>query len=349
MRSEKQSLEAQVRDLSNLLGVARAVVSTLDLDKALDSVLTSARQFMEMPAGVLAVFDDKGRVLEVPAHAGLSAEFISGDRWRHPGRGDKLTRRSLLDGQVHVTPDLAAERGNTDPELAREGIKAVVCIPLVLQHRPVGVLYLYDFAPRQFAARQLDHLAVLASFAAMAIDHASSHNRAKQMAITDALTGLYNNRYFKQVFPHELARARRYANPLSLIMLDVDNFKRLNDTYGHPKGDQVLAALGKVLAGSLRSVDLSFRYGGEEFAVLLPETRLESSFIVAENLREKIKRKVSPLLEVDIRQTVTVSLGVAGYPQDCSSPELLLKHADACLYRAKQQGKDRVYWESSDA
>jgi diguanylate cyclase (GGDEF)-like protein len=197
--------------------------------------------------------------------------------------------------------------------------------------------------------RQLDHLALLASFAAMAIDNASLHGRTRMMALTDALTGLYNNRYFMQMFPHELIRARRYMKPLSLIMIDVDNFKKLNDTYGHPKGDQVLANLGKILAGSLRAADLSFRYGGEEFAVILPETRLDGAFMVAETLREKIFKGVTPLLGQNSDHLVTVSLGVSGFPGDGSTTDHLLSHADACLYKAKHQGKNMVYWESSFA
>jgi diguanylate cyclase (GGDEF)-like protein len=134
--------------------------------------------------------------------------------------------------------------------------------------------------------------------------------------------------------------------PLSIIMIDVDNFKKLNDTYGHPKGDQVLAAVGNVLSGALRAADFSFRYGGEEFTILLPETRIEGAFMVAETLREKIAAASTPLLGRSAATSVTVSLGVANYPSDGTTTEQLLAHADACLYKAKRQGKDRVHWQS---
>lgn len=349
MVEKHKVLEAHIQDLTDLIGVARAVVSTLDLDKVLDSVLASALQFMEMPSGMLAVYDETSQETVPHVHTGLSPEFVENDRWRMSGKCDAITRQAMGDGNIRYISDLTREADNTDVNLLHEKIRAVVCVPLLLQNRPVGVLYLYDSEPRFIEERQLDLLAVLASFAVMSIDNASLHSRTKLMAITDALTGLHNNRYFQQVFPYELSRARRYAKPLSVIMADIDHFKRLNDTYGHPKGDQVLASVGKVLSSSLRAADFSFRYGGEEFAIILPETRLEGAFLVAESLKDKICKVVTPLLGSDAEQKVTISLGVACYPNDGNTTDQLLKHADQCLYKAKRQGRNRVYWESSPA
>ncbi len=347
MVEKAKQLEGQIRELTDLIGIARAVVESLELDEVLDKVLSSARDLLDMPAGMLAVYDEQRQAMDLHVHSGLSAEFTSIDRWPIAGRGDSVTATAMTTGNVAVVSDLSRDTANNDQSLLREGIAALVCIPLLHNDQPVGVLYLYDFGPRQFADRQLDLMALLSSFAVMATNNASLHARTRQMAITDALTGLHNNRYFKQVFPQEMARARRYAKPLTLIMIDIDNFKRINDTYGHPRGDQVLQALGKVLSTSLRASDYSFRYGGEEFAVILPETRLEGAFLVAELLREKVKETVTPLKSDGIAQPVTISLGVASFPNDYGAPEHLLRHADHCLYRAKQEGKDRVYWEST--
>ena len=345
---EKLRLEAHIQDLTELIGVARTVVSTLDLDQVLERILDSARQFMGMPAGMLAVYHESTEQMVLNVHAGLSREFVTLDRWPVAGRGDELTKSAMEDYSIRHSPDISREPWANE-ELLKEGLTAVVCVPLSTHNRPVGVLYLYDRRPRELQGRQLDHLALLASFAAMSIDNASLHSRTKMMALTDALTGLYNNRYFMQVFPHELVRARRYMKPLSLIMIDIDNFKKINDTYGHPKGDQILAGLGNVLSGSLRAADFSFRYGGEEFVVILPETRLDGAFMVAENLREKISKALTPVLGRKGEQVVTVSLGVAGYPGDGADTDQLISHADACLYKAKRQGRDRVYWESAHA
>jgi len=348
MVEKHKKLEAHIQDLTDLIGVARTVVSSLELDQVLDRILESARGFMGMPSGMLAVYNEATEEMILHVHSGLSNDFVCIDRWPVYGRGDLLTKMSMEDYSIRYSPDMGLET-EVNKELAAEGIRTMVCVPLAVQNRPVGILYLYDFESRILEDRQLDHLALLASFAAMAIDNASLHGRTKMMALTDALTGLYNKRYFMQMFPHELIRARRYVKPLSLIMIDVDNFKKLNDTYGHPKGDQVLANVGKILSGSLRAADFSFRYGGEEFAVILPETRLDGAFMVAETLREKIFKEVTPLLGQESELVVSVSLGVAGYPGDGSTTDHLLSHADACLYKAKHQGKNLVYWESSFA
>jgi len=346
MVEKQRQLETHIQDLTDLIGVARTVVSTLEIDQVLQTVLESARSFTGMPAGMLAVYNESSDRMILHVHTGLSSDVVRQECWPLQGKGDRLTQEAMSDFSIRYRSDIACTSEAVDDILRREGIRAVVCVPLAAHNKPVGVLYLYDTKERQFKDRQLDLLALLASFAAMAIDNASLHSRTKLMALTDALTGLYNNRYFMQVFPHELIRARRYMKPLSLVMIDVDNFKKLNDTYGHPKGDQVLAAVGNILAGSLRAADFSFRYGGEEFTVVLPETRLEGAFMVAENLREKISKGVTPLLGRSAVQTVSVSLGVASYPSDGTTTDQILAHADHCLYQAKRQGKDRVHWES---
>lgn len=341
-----KALQEHIQALTEIIGVARTVVSTLELDKVLNSVLHNAMQFMEMPAGMLEAYNEITQEMVPHVDAGLSAEFVENDRWRVSMKCDVITKRAMYDGHIHCVSDISREREGVEA-FRNENIHSLICVPLILKNRPLGVLYLYDREPRHFEERQLDLLAIFASFAAMSIDNASLHSKTKRMAITDALTGLHNNRYFKQVFPYELSRARRYAKPLSLIMMDIDHFKLLNDTYGHPKGDQVLAALGKVLSNSLRAADFSFRYGGEEFAILLPETRLEGAFLVAESLREKVSKTTSPVLGEDAERQVTISLGVSCFPNDGNTTDQLLKHADNCLYKAKKQGRNRIYWESS--
>jgi two-component system cell cycle response regulator len=161
----------------------------------------------------------------------------------------------------------------------------------------------------------------------------------KSLAIRDGLTGLYNHRYFWEMLNQQVVQSRRYGWPLSLLFLDIDDFKKVNDTLGHPQGDVVLKTIADYLAGAVRQADLLCRYGGEEFVVLLPQTPADQAFIMAERLREGIAH--TPISLVDRHITVTLSIGVAGLTPDLDGAALV-KVADAALYHAKHNGKNRV-------
>jgi diguanylate cyclase (GGDEF)-like protein/putative nucleotidyltransferase with HDIG domain len=177
----------------------------------------------------------------------------------------------------------------------------------------------------------------MANQAGIIIENAQLFTRASTRASTDELTGLYNHRHFHERLEQEIARSSRFGNIFSLIIMDIDLFKSYNDIYGHLAGDQVLRRVGHYLASSIRSIDIAFRYGGDEFAVILPEARLDDAFKVAERIRKTIESKSSlhPM-------PATVSLGVANWPNDGVIKEEIIGRADAALYRAKQMGCNRT-------
>lgn len=334
-------LEEEVSALRDLLEVARAVVSSLELDQVLQVILTSALRFADMPAGSIALYDTVQGELSLHACQGLSPEFADTERWEILPGG--VTDRAVSGGDILFISDTEISPFPIHPTVLREGVRSVVSIPLKVQSRVAGILYLFDFVPREFDRERIKLLDVLASFAAMAIDNAQLHARTRLMAITDALTGLYNRRYFQEMFSRELNRAIRYGKPLSLIMLDVDDFKKFNDTYGHPHGDKVLGVMGDILVEALRGTDFAFRYGGEEFIVLLPETDFPSALHVAERLRESVEQKSAAELKGIAPHGVTASVGVVSYPRDGETRDDLLKGVDELLYRAKEHGKNRVH------
>jgi len=163
-----------------------------------------------------------------------------------------------------------------------------------------------------------------------------------EMSITDSLTGLYNRRYFFQRLLEEIKRSERYHHPMSLIMADIDYFKRINDSCGHPCGDTILREFSEILKNSGRAVDVAARYGGEEFVLILPETSSDEAKILAERLRLRIAEHPFPGSGGEFELMLTASLGLASYPTEAATPEELIEKADSALYRAKQQGRNRV-------
>jgi diguanylate cyclase (GGDEF)-like protein len=173
-------------------------------------------------------------------------------------------------------------------------------------------------------------------------DLRQQHERAEEEAITDALTGLSNHRRFRQILAKEVERAKRFDRPLSVVMLDLDDFKEINDNHGHLQGDQVLREVGRILRLESREVDEPARYGGEEFAIALPETRIDGAMEVGERVRKRLDRVRIPLDGHAGEITIRASVGVAGSPEQPLDVQTLIKSADQALYRAKQQGKNRT-------
>ncbi len=196
---------------------------------------------------------------------------------------------------------------------------------------------------RRTGIRRRDELGELGrTFDEMAASLEKHVEEVKQLAVTDGLTGLSNHRRFKEELRREITRSTRFKSPLGLIFLDIDHFKKVNDTHGHAVGDQVLRGIAGILTEGVRTVDLPCRYGGEEFAVILPNTEKAEALMVAERLRTATEAQ--PLGD-DKKVPVTLSAGVAMFPDDSQDPDQLLEVADSRLYRAKQTGRNRVVSE----
>jgi diguanylate cyclase (GGDEF)-like protein len=196
---------------------------------------------------------------------------------------------------------------------------------------------------RPFTPAERELFAYLTSQAAVSVENVDLHETVQRQAVTDELTGLFNHRRFQEVMSAEVERARRYDAEMGLIMLDIDNFKRVNDTYGHMQGDMVLREVARVLRQSAREIDEPARYGGEEMAVALPQTDLDGAFRFAERVRQRIEALELPLLDGDGILRVTASFGAASLSSASQSDkEGLVAAADAALYRAKRSGKNRT-------
>jgi diguanylate cyclase (GGDEF)-like protein len=213
--------------------------------------------------------------------------------------------------------------------------------------RVVGVLAVAREGA-SYAEADRDLLQYLAGQAAVSIENVSLHETVQRQAVTDELTGLFNHRHLQEVLAAEVERTRRFDQQLGLIMLDIDDFKRVNDSHGHLQGDLVLREVARVLRETAREIDIPARYGGEEMAVVLPQTDMQGAFRFAERVRRRIERLDLPLLDRSGTLHITASLGVAAIPGSAApTKDALVGAADAALYRAKREGKNRT--ERADA
>jgi diguanylate cyclase (GGDEF)-like protein len=193
-----------------------------------------------------------------------------------------------------------------------------------------------------FGAGEKEVLRYLIGQASVSVENIGLHERVAEQAATDALTGLANNRHFREWIDRESQRIGRFGGDLSLVLLDVDDFKQVNDTYGHLQGDEVLKELGRILQLESRGIDESARYGGEEFVLALPETPKGGAIEVAERVRERIASTEVQGVDGNAPLAVTASIGVASMPEDGADSRSLIAAADAALYEAKRSGKNRV-------
>ncbi|MBI5181039.1 MAG: diguanylate cyclase [Nitrospirae bacterium] len=199
------------------------------------------------------------------------------------------------------------------------------------------------FNDREYNINNKNTLSLIGKDLAVVVKLMLLYEENERLSITDGLTKIYNRRYFNTQIEKEFEKAKRYNSKLTLIMLDIDHFKALNDTYGHQQGDMVLVHLGKILKENIRSIDLIARYGGEEFAVLMSDVDKKEGAIVAEKLRKKIGVYPFPALQKDAEPLkATISIGVAEYSADMNSTDDLVKSADSVLYKAKKDGRNRV-------
>ena len=336
--------DEQARHLSSLLEASRAITSTVVLGEVLARVTREAATALAAWRAVVYEFDADGDRLILKSESGGGAapggEAPGTIRalGEHPG-----DRRTLRAGRPVV--DRLDDGGLAPDARARmlaNGEQTCVSVPLRFGGRPLGILRLSEVEPRSFGEDELDLAQGLGEQAAAAINNARLYQAIEEQAIRDGLTGLFNHRFFYERLQAELVRARRYGTPVSLLMIDVDDFKHYNDRYGHQAGDEVLRVLGALIAREVRrDLDIACRYGGEEFTVILPHTPTAATG-VSERLRERIAGTAFTAADGTDLGSVTVSIGVAVYPGVAPEVDGLVGAADEALYVAKGKGKNRV-------
>jgi len=275
------------------------------------------------------------------AAKGFSPDFFALARWKLRKGG--LTSYILNQEEPVVLPDVSGLEEPVNPALRQEGVKSIIATPLLVRGKIIGILYVDDFQPRKFDQNDSSILGLLGGYAALAIEKTKLLDDTRRMAITDGLTGLNNQQEFIRRLEEESARAARYGRPLSVVELDIDFFKNYNDTHGHLAGNEVLKTLAKTITDHSRVTDLCARTGGEEFAVIMPETDFAKAMALAERLRVLVE-EMSLKTEGNGRSEdkITVSIGVASCPEHGQTAMELYHAVDQALYRAKDNGRNRV-------
>ena len=312
VRDLNERLSRRLAELRSISEITEVIHSTLDFDRVGPLVLDILSKVIDLPASALFVIDkDKNETL-FSASSGVATTVA----------------RGMSDAYMFGLDDKPDE---------------TFACTTILDHKRLMVVFCAsgDRIERMNTEDRLV-LQAVSSELVVAVENSQLYKLTKRLSITDELTGLYNYRYLQQRLEDEIERARRYGRSLSLLMLDVDDFKKFNDGYGHIAGDRALAEIGGALRLAVREIDVACRYGGEEFAVLLPETDAEGAFVVAEKVREAIAFHSFADGERERGVHLTVSIGLATYPALAADREELLRQADGALYQAKTTGRDRV-------
>jgi len=336
------------------LGFNRAILLLLDTQgKQLEGVFGIGPDNGEEARRIWGLIDEKKMDLDdlVDAHA-YSRQSLANSRFfnqvknlkvpiQEPAGG--LLAKAFCDGMpFYVKKDNLNEFQN-DPLFGVFSSEEFVVVPLKAKDKAIGLIVADNlFTKRSITKDDIRILMMFANQAGMAIENSQLYERTLIKVHKDSLTNLWNHGYFQFIFDKRLSESKDQLSYLSLIMLDIDNFKNYNDTWGHQKGDEILTKIANIIMEFSRKIDTVCRYGGEEFAVILPEAAKKDAMAIAERIRANIEEFSFFQQEGEIFPKITVSIGVSSFPEDGSRKSDLIKAADEALYEAKRSGKNRV-------
>jgi diguanylate cyclase (GGDEF)-like protein len=378
----KLELERTKTELAILYEVSNAMRTTLKLDEILYIILTgvTAHIGLGFNRALLFLVNEKDNLIEGRMGIGpetgeeanhiwtwvkqeqmdlddlINAYKVSGDvlesGFNQQIRGLKISLKEqnggllalgVLDGMpLHLTRETMQNYSN-DPLIQLLKSDELIVVPLKAKDKVNGIILADNFITKEPITKDdIRMLIMLANQAGLAIENSQLYEKTVSRAHSDSLTELWNHGYFQYLLQSELEKAKIANKPLSLIMLDIDNFKVYNDTLGHQAGDKILKELASLVKNQSRKMDFVCRYGGEEFTILLPQTEKKEAFLIAERIRADIEKY--PFIKEDIlpNKKLTASVGLSCFPDDGSSPAEIISHSDTALYQAKQKGKNNT-------
>jgi diguanylate cyclase (GGDEF)-like protein len=339
MQGTNDALKEKVIRYATLKDLTSRLSSTLSLEGVIDIVTDNVSDLVEKADGcILFLVDEDAHELALKA-----ARAKDGPLSVKSKKGDIFDFWVLKQRQPLLISDTDKDfRFNLDlvPHEFKREFKSLIAAPLISQKKVIGILRVESKEAEAYVSDDLRLLTILSDLAAIALENAKLYRRIEDLAISDGLTGLYCQRYFKERLDEDAVKAARLKQPLSLLMLDIDRFKTYNDKYGHTAGDIVLKSIGEILKSSIELGDLAARYGGEEFVLILFGKDKSEAKVLGEGIRRKIESQRFVLRQVDTH--VTVSIGCSSLPEDAVTRDELIRTADAALYEAKSGGGNRI-------
>jgi diguanylate cyclase (GGDEF)-like protein len=330
----------QSQELNIFHDVAKALTSSLDLDSILQTIMEKMAEYFRPDTWSLLMVDEEHNELYFAIAVGDAAEALKDVRLKV---GEGIAGWVAKNGEQLIVPDVY-----TDPRFAKRidevtqwETRSIICIPLNSKHRVLGVIQLVNVDMKGFGDQEIFFLHALCDYAAIAIENSRAVEKIQELTITDDCTGLYNARHLYKTLETEVYRSSRFGYEFSILFIDLDHFKQVNDTHGHLIGSKLLSEIGYLIKAQLRLIDYAFRYGGDEFVVLLPQTGKDQALTVARRLRDALRVSMF-CKEEGLNLNVRASIGLATYPHDAKSPHDVIRQADEMMYLVKNTTRDNI-------
>ncbi len=323
-------LESSQSMLENMYETTRMFSTILDIYELMDSVLNVAKELLQVKKCTIMMIDQRDKNLCIYAELDYNKKHI----YKPP--------KSVSEKMPNDIGSLIAAKYSERLIIGEDKSKRVMEVPLISHGKVLGLIQIEPPANQEYAEKERKNFTILANATAIAMDNAVLHMKMQELTVIDELTGLFNYRYFRSKLSDEVRRAERYHQTMSILMIDVDHFKEINDTQGHQTGNIILQEIVSLIKRSVRDVDVVARYGGEEFVVLLPQTQIKHAMTIAERMRRNVEKSYFTNFQGQREIRATISIGVAVYPDGVDTTDQLLDKVDQAMYRAKRDGRNRV-------
>jgi diguanylate cyclase (GGDEF)-like protein len=333
-------LTRESQELKIFHDVAKALTSSLDLDSILQTIMEKMAEYFRPDTWSLLMVDEEHDELYFAIAVGEAAEALKNTRLK---MGEGIAGWCAKHGERLIVPDVEADErfAKRIDESTKWETRSVICVPLRSKLRVLGVIQLVNVEASQVSETEMFFLQSMAEYAAIAIENARWVEKIQELTITDDCTGLYNARHLYKTLETEVYRSSRFGYEFSILFIDLDHFKSVNDTHGHLVGSKLLSEIGYLIKRQLRLIDYAFRYGGDEFVVLLPQTTKDSALVVAKRLRDAM-RASSFCQDEGLNLNVRASIGLATYPHDARTAHDVIRQADGMMYLVKNSTRDNI-------